>query len=165
MQTMQTFIRSQGATCAVLNIVLNPAIAWLGNREMAFVPLTGGNGILVDTIVTSVVLSVLVSLFVSSATGRAISEGKIAADEVRVSLAPMLARMPDQPWANGLLIGVAAAFVLSILFYLVFRAFGWPGLPFAAFAFSKAAYTPILGYVVTTIAIRQRVAKARNQTI
>jgi hypothetical protein len=34
--------------------VLNPAITWLGNRRMAFVPLSGDSGIIIDIAVTSI---------------------------------------------------------------------------------------------------------------
>jgi hypothetical protein len=42
---------------AVGNIMLNPAFAWLGNRELAFTPLTGGGSIIVDTAITKVKMS------------------------------------------------------------------------------------------------------------
>jgi YD repeat-containing protein len=38
MQSVRSYIRTQGMACAVINALLNPAIAWLGNRQMAFVP-------------------------------------------------------------------------------------------------------------------------------
>jgi hypothetical protein len=37
--------------------VLNPAITWLGNQRMAFVPLSGDSGIIIDIAVTSIVPS------------------------------------------------------------------------------------------------------------
>ena len=48
-------------------MVLNAAVAWLGNQRMAFGPIDGDNSIIVDTAVTSSVLSPLVSLIVMPA--------------------------------------------------------------------------------------------------
>jgi hypothetical protein len=41
MQIVRSYIHAQGVACAVINAVLNPAIGWLGNQQMAFVPLSG----------------------------------------------------------------------------------------------------------------------------
>jgi hypothetical protein len=56
-EPVRAYIRSQGIGAAVGNIVLNPAFAWLGNRELAFTPLTGGGSIIVDTAITKVKMS------------------------------------------------------------------------------------------------------------
>jgi hypothetical protein len=53
MQPVRSYIHAQGVNCAVINAVLNPAIAWLSNRRMAFLPLSGANSIIVDIAVTS----------------------------------------------------------------------------------------------------------------
>jgi hypothetical protein len=49
MQPVRSYIHAQGVNCAVINAVLNPAIAWLSNRRMTFVPLSGANSIIVDS--------------------------------------------------------------------------------------------------------------------
>ena len=64
MQPVRSHIRAQAMTCAVMNAVLNPAVAWLGDRRMAFGLLAGDNSIIVDTAVTWIALSPLVPLFV-----------------------------------------------------------------------------------------------------
>ena len=53
--SVRSYIRSTGMGAAVPNMVINPAIAWLLNRQMEFVPLTGDGGMIVDTAITSVV--------------------------------------------------------------------------------------------------------------
>jgi hypothetical protein len=40
-------------------MVLNPVVAWIGNRQMDFMPLSGGGSIVVDTAITSIVLIVV----------------------------------------------------------------------------------------------------------
>lgn len=56
-QSIKSYIRSQGIGAAVGNMVLNPAFAWLGNRQMEFMLLTGGGSIIVDTAITKVKMS------------------------------------------------------------------------------------------------------------
>ncbi len=77
MQTINSYIRKQGIICAVANVVINPALAWLTNRQMDFMPLSGGGSIVVDTAVTCIVLSLLVALFTASGLGRDLHAGHL----------------------------------------------------------------------------------------
>ena len=165
MQPLQTYIRSQGVACAVINAVLNPAMAWLGNRQMAFMPLSGDNGIAVDTAVTSIVLSLLVSLFVTPAVRRELNAGQLTVGEAVPREGRVLSRLPVQAWAVGLLIGIVAAIILTPLIFGVFHMMGAAGLPFAAFALLKATYTPALGYLVTRWVILRQVMVYRAEML
>lgn len=147
----------------MINAVLNPAVAWFGNRQMAFVPLAGDNGIAVDTAVTSIVLSLLVSLFVTPAVRRALGAGQLAVDETVSREGRVLAHLPVQAWSAGLLIGIVAAVILTPLIFRVFHLLGAAGLPFAAFVLLKAVYTPALGYLVTRWVILRQVMVHRAE--
>ena len=147
--SLRSYIRAQATSAAVINVVINPIIAWLANRQMEFVPLWGANGILVDTAVTSVVLSLLVALFVTRGVHRKFYAGHVAASDEFFRAERMLSRLPRRAWSLGPLLGVGAAFVLIPLTVLVFHALGFSGLPFAAFASFKAVYTAPLAFVVT----------------
>jgi multidrug efflux pump subunit AcrB len=149
MQPVRSYIHAQGMACAVINAVLNPTIAWLGNRRMAFVPLSGGNGITVDTAVTSIVLSLLVSLFVTPAAHREFRAGRLTTSDTVFSESGVLAHLPSKAWSFGLLIGVVAAAVIAPLMSGTFRVLGLHGLSFAGFAILKAVYTAALGFIVT----------------
>jgi hypothetical protein len=164
-QPVRSYIRSQGLACAVINVVLNPAIAWLGNRQMAFVPLSGENSIVVDTAVTSIVLPLLVSLFVTPAARRGLRAGQITGSDVVPWEGRVLSRLPVQAWSFGLLIGIVAAVILTPLIFGAFRMMGASGLPFAAFALLKAAYTPTLGYLVTRWVILRQVMHYRTEIL
>ena len=115
MQPVRSYIHTQGVACAVINAVLNPAIAWLGNRRMAFVPLYGGNSILIDTAATCIVLSLLVSVFVTPATRRELRAGRITRSDTGFWESSALAYLPSKAWSFGLLIGVVAAAVITPL--------------------------------------------------
>ncbi len=161
MQSVRSYIHSQGVACAVINAVLNPAIAWLGNRQMAFVPLSGDNGIVVDTAVTSIVLSLLVSLFVTPAAHRELRAGQLTGTETVFRETDVLARLPSRAWSLGLLIGLVAAAVITPLMFATFRVLGSAGLSFAGFVTLKAVYTAALGFAVTRWVILRQVLHCR----
>ena len=156
MQSVRSYIRAQGVASAVINAVLNPAIAWLANRRMAFVPLSGGNSIIVDTVVTCIVLSLLVSLFVTPAVHREFRAARLNESDTGFGESGVLAHLPSQAWSFGLLIGVVAAAIIAPLMFLTFRVLGSAGLSFAGFIILKAVYTAALGFVVARwVVVRQ----------
>src|SRR5262249_62064632 len=85
---------AQGVACAVINAVLNPAIAWLGNRRMAFEPLSGENSIIVDTAATCIILSLLVPLFVTPAAHRQLRAGQRTGRATAVWESSLLGQLP-----------------------------------------------------------------------
>lgn len=157
MQTLDSYIRTQGMICAGINIALNPALAWLGNRQMGFVPLWGENSMVFDTAVTTIVLSLLVTLFTTAGVRQAFLAGRISPAEGFPRTGGLLARLPKQAWLLGLLLGVGFACVLVPLAFGLFYLLGLSGLPFAGFAFLKALYTGLLGFAVTRWVILRQV--------
>jgi len=149
MQPVDAYIRTQGINCAVINMVLNPVVAWLGNRQMDFMPLSGGNSIVVDTAVTSIVLSLLVALFTASGVRQALHNGRVQVTDGSPRAGRLLSHLPRKAWALGLLLGLGIACVLTPLTFGLFLALGFSGLPFAWFALFKAIYTAPLGFVLT----------------
>jgi len=149
MQPVDSYIRTQGMTCAVINAVLNPVVAWVGNRQMDFMPLWGRNSIVVDTAVTSIVLSLLVALFVTSGVHRDLKAGRVKATNGFSRKECLLSRLPSRAWALGLMFGFGIAFVLIPLTLGLFHLIGLTGLSFAAFALFKAVYTGLLAFLVT----------------
>jgi hypothetical protein len=161
MQPVRSYIHAQGVACAVINAVLNPAIAWLGNRGMAFVPLSGDNSIIVDTAVTCIVLSLLVSLFITPAARREFRAGRLTASDTVFAESGVLAHLPSTAWSFGLLMGVVAAAVITPLTFAAFRLLGSTGLSFAGFIVLKAVYTAALGYAVTRWVILRQMLQCR----
>jgi hypothetical protein len=165
MQPVRYYIHAQGVACAVINAVLNPAIAWLGNRRMAFVPLSGSNSIIVDTAVTSIVLSLLVSLFVTPAAHREFRAGRLTgSDTVFWWENGALAHLPSKAWSFGLLIGVVASAVITPLMFGAFRVLGSTGLSFAGFVILKAVYTAALGFIVARLVILRQMLHCRTNS-
>lgn len=152
-EPIKSYIRSQGIGAAVGNIVLNPAFAWLGNREMAFTPLTGGGSIIVDTAITSVIMALVVTLFVASGTRREIAAGRIENYDSFLPDLRLLSWLPRNEWALGLTIGVGAALVVTPLIFILFSLLGVAGLPFVEFAVFKAVWTPLVAVVVALLVV------------
>src|SRR5512139_2404002 len=149
MQPVDSYIRTQGMSCAVINAVLNPVVAWLGNRQMGFMPLWGGNSIVVDTAVTSIVLSLLVAVFVTSGVRRDFKAGRVRGTNGFSRKGRLLSRLPSEAWALGLMFGFSIAIVLTPLTLGLFHLIGITGLSFVTFALFKAVYTGVLAFVVT----------------
>lgn len=149
MQPVDAYIRTQGIGCAVINMVLNPVLAWLGNRQMDFTPLSGGNSIVVDTAITCIVLSLLVALFIASGVRQALLAGSLSTTNGSPRAGRLLSHLPRKAWALGLLLGLGVACVLTPLTFGLFHALGSSGLSFAGFALFKAIYTALLGFVLT----------------
>lgn len=149
MQPVASYIRTQGMICAVINVVLNPVVAWLVYRQLDFVPLWGRNSIVVDTAVTSVILSLLVTLFTTSGVRQALQSERVKATGEFPRAGRLFSHLPKQAWPLGLLLGLGIAFVLTPLTFGLFQALGYAGLPLAGFALFKAMYTGPLGFAVT----------------
>ncbi len=49
MQPVKSYILIQATICAVINMIVNPFVSWIGNRAMRFTPLPS---ILVDMAIT-----------------------------------------------------------------------------------------------------------------
>jgi hypothetical protein len=160
MQSLRSYIRAQGAVCSVLNAVLNPAIAWIGNRQMAFVPLSG---IVIDTAITCIVLSMLVSLFVTPASRKEFRAGHLTGSDTQFAESGVLAHFPSKAWSFGLLMGVIAAVVITPLMFAAFRVLGSPGLPFWGFIILKILYTAALGFAATRWVILRQMLHCRAQ--
>ena len=148
-QTVHAFILTQGIICAILNMILNPSIAWLANRQMNFVPLTGDNSMVIDTAITSIVMPFLVTLFTTSGVRKALRTGTIEAEPGYPRPDSFLSRLPTRAWTLGLLLGILSACITAPPTVVVFSNLGFTGLPFTWFAFFKAAYTGPLSFLLT----------------
>ena len=155
-QAVEGFIRKVGVTAGLFNFVLNPLFAWVGNMAMADVPLTG---IAVDTAITCILMSLLVALFISPETRRALEAGILdAAGQPSTRAGRLLRHLPARPWKLGLLLGLAAAAVVTPCLVGFFTVLGVTSLSFFAFALLKAIYTPLLAYAVARWVILRHLA-------
>jgi len=160
LRDLYAYMRTQGTIAAILNAIINPALAWLGNRRMEFASLWGDHSMVLDTAATAVILSLLVSLFVTAGVRRELAAGRLAAAGASARTGSWLSRLPSNPWALGLSLGVALACILVAALLGLFQLMGIPGLSFAGFALFKVVYTSLLGVAVTRWVIRRQVLAA-----
>ena len=157
-QSLKRFIRKSGLIAGAFNLVLNPAFAWLGNRDMADVPLYAA--MLIDTAITCLAMSLLISHFVSADVDRAVRTGTIRPAAFCPHCPRWLSRLPARPWRFGLVLGGIVALTALPGLMLAFGILGVSSLSFASFALFKAIYTPPVAYVVTHWVILRQLSSA-----
>lgn len=155
---VERFIRKSCLSAAVCNLALNPALAWLGDREMTEHPLCPS--ILIDTGMTCLAMSLLIALFVSADVGRALRSGAIGTAEPPPRHPGWLSRLPARPWRLGVALGGILALVILPCLAIVFGALGISSLSFASFALFKAVWTPVAAWIVARWAILRRLSIA-----
>lgn len=148
-QSVDAFIRTQGFSAAIINMVVNPAIDWLGNQKMQFVPLQGDSCIIADTIITSLILSVLVALFSCAGIRGYLNAGGINASGGTSHIGKLISLLPKKAWVMGLVIGFCAILILLPVTIGLFHLLGISGLSFAGFTLFKAIYTGPLAFIAT----------------
>ena len=158
MQPVKAYILLQATICALINMIVNPLVSWIGNRAMQFTPLTG---ILVDMAITCLIMSTLIALFTVSSVRRDIKAGKIRADDRAVRAAGLLSRLPRSWWALGLLLGAGFASVLVPVTCGVAAILGLPGLTFGWLVLLKIVYTGAVAFAVTRWLILRQLEAAR----
>lgn len=137
------YVRGQIAGAALVNAALNPLVEWGLNRSKGFQPLWGGEGVVINMVLTSIILSVLVALFTARGVHHQLAAGRITA--MRAAAVP--ARLPGRAGVLGLLLGVGAAAAAVLVFWLL-DVIGVVGIPFWGLLVLKSAYCGVLGGLV-----------------
>ncbi len=162
MQSVKAYILVQATICALINMIVNPLVSWIGNRAMQFTPLTG---LLVDMAITCLVMSTLIAFFVVSGVRRDLKAGTIRADDRAVRAAGLLSRLPRSWWALGLLLGAGVAVVLVPVTCGVAAIFKLPGLTFRWFVLLKIVYTGPVAFAVTRWLILRQLEAHRPRNL
>ena len=158
-QSVERFSRKNGMIAGICNLVLNPAFAWLGNREMHDVPMFPA--IILDTGITCVIMTLLISLFVSADTKRAVESETIKATEYVSRRTRALTHLPARPWHFGITLGCIIAFLAIPCLMLAAHFLDMTSLSFFHFALLKAVYTPPVAYIVTHCVILRQLSSMR----
>lgn len=138
-------------------MIVNPAMSWLGNRDMQVTPLTG---VAMDMTITCLVMSTLIALFITLGLKRALKSGNIKANYA-ASSAGVLSRLPRSWWVLGLTLGLGFAIVLVPLSLGLLTLFGLSELPFWGLVILKILYPGTVAFVVTKwVILRQLQAAA-----
>ena len=145
MDATHSYIQTQATISAIINMIVNPAVSWLGNRDMQATPLAG---VAMDMAITCLVMSTLIALFITMGLNRALKSGNIEASDA-TSSAGVLARLPCSWWVLGLTLGLGCAIVLVPLSLGLFTLFGVSELPFWGLFVLKILYPGAVAFAVT----------------
>ena len=157
---LASYLRKQATGAAIFNVVGNPLIEWITNREKGFVPLWASDGMVVNIAVTSIILSVLVALFAARGLHKELHAGHIATGGGESPRAGrLLSKLPSRAWLLGLLLGIGVAAVVTLAFWLL-HVLDISGLSFGGFLVFKAVYCGLLGFVVARWVILRQMSEA-----
>ena len=140
-------VLEQGVGGAILNFVLNAAIAWGLFRSLATIPLWGSQSIAGDTIATGFILPFLTCMIVTPLARREVRRGRFGP----VALATqdsLLARLPARTWQRAVVIGLVGAGTAAPVMVLLLAAGGVTAMPFWPFIGFKATFAAALGAVI-----------------
>lgn len=124
-------------------------------------PLWGSDGIARNLAVSSVILSLLVALFAAGGLHRELPAGQISIGDGSPRAAGWLTPLPGQAWLLGLLLGLGAASLVIVTFWLL-DALGVSGLSFAGSMALTAFYCGSLGFLVARWVILRQIAGDRG---
>lgn len=144
----------QGAGAGVVNFVLNGLVAWACYRTLSSVPFFGSQGVVGDTVATSVILPVITCLISVPTIRRRLANGSLEPIWWTPSgrYYAMIYRSLENTLARGLVLGVASVVCAAIPVLVVMWAVPVPALSLREFLLFKATYAAVLGAVVTPIA-------------
>jgi hypothetical protein len=144
-------ILEQGVGAAVVNLVINGAIAWAMFRSLATVPLWGEQSIAGDTIGTTFLLPLITCLIVTPLARRQVHGGRLAPLGWRIGRYAMLDRLPATALRRGLVIGALSALFVAPLAILALSVSGVDSMSFGSFLIFKAIFAAALAAAVTPV--------------
>lgn len=145
---------------AVVNFVLNAAIAWLMFRTAASVPMWGQQSVASDTVGTGFFLPFLTGLIVTRMAQGRLRAGKLPALSWTRESHPVLTWLPRGTFQRAFRLGIAGAVVVSPPTVALLAAFGVVTLPLWSFVVFKASFAAALAAVVTPVIALWAIADA-----
>ena len=138
----------QSAVPALINFVLNGAIAWWLFRSATFVPFSGPSSITGDTLATSFLLPLLSCLVITWLIQRGVEHGELRPLVIVPEPGWQVWLSQLRPLRRGVFFGLAGVVLGGGPVCVVFARLGPPELSFWAFVWFKAAYAALLAAAV-----------------
>lgn len=149
LSSIYSYIHKQALTAALINMVVNPLLAFLINKNTESVALSG---ILVDTIITSIVMTWLVTVFSAADINRQLRAGRFE-NENLPRPGPVLSRLPRRGVLLGTVLFICTILIMITLTVSAFSLFGITELSVDKLALFKVIYTGPVAYIVARLAI------------
>lgn len=144
-------VLEQGIGSAVVNFLLNGAIAWLLFRTVEQVPLWGQQSIAGDTIGTCFFLPFFTTLIVTPLARGRVRTGSLMALPWTRETHPPLRWLPGGTVKRGLVLGVVTALLVGPLSVALLQCADVQELSFWRFVWFKAVFAAGLALIVTPI--------------
>ncbi|HEX6874489.1 MAG TPA: hypothetical protein VF165_02420 [Nocardioidaceae bacterium] len=141
---------------AVVNVVLNPGVAWLETRELDFV---SAARIAAYLVLATMVLCLLISTLGARRVHRELRSGHPTPHGGTAEEKRLLAKLPATPWLFGLLLGLAFA-VVAIVVIAVVELLDFHGFAFGTFVTFMVCYTGGLAFLVMRWTIVRQLMEA-----
>ncbi len=148
---LRFLLLEQGVGSAVINFLLNGAIAWGLFRSFERVPLWGQQSIGVDTIATCFFLPFITALIVTPLVRKRVQAGTLAALGWTRETHPALGWLPSGTAMRALVLGIVCALAIGSLSVWALGRLGVSELAFWPFVGFKAAFAAALAFVVTPV--------------
>lgn len=129
---------------ALVNMVLNPGVAWVTNLGWDFLPVPR---VAFYVTAVSACVSILVSVLGARRVRREVEERHHVPGGGTAWEKQLIERLPAKPVVFGAALGLAATVVVLVVFTVV-TAFGFSGFSIVAFSIVVSAYTGALAFVV-----------------
>lgn len=139
---------------AIINFIINGAIAWAIYRPMAAVPIWGERSIAGDTFSTAFLLPFFVCLIVTPLTHRKVRRGEIPALCWRRVSHPVLGRLPSSAILRALVFGIFCAISVASFTVFALGALGINEMALLPFLTFKSTFAAILAGVVAPVSAR-----------
>jgi hypothetical protein len=148
---LRFLLLEQGIGAAVVNFLLNGAIAWLLFRSVERVPLWGQQSIVGDTFGTCFFLPFFTVLIVTPLVRRRVTGGALAALDWTRETHPLLGWLPSGTGRRALVLGAVCAAVVGPPSVWLLGRLQVTDLTFWSFVAFKAAFAAGLGLLVTPV--------------
>ncbi len=149
LSSIDSYIHKQALAAALINMVVNPLLAFYINRSVDSVALSG---IIIDTIITSIVMTWLVTVFSAADINRQLHAGRFK-NENLPHPGPVLSRLPRRGVLLGTVLFIFTVLIMMILTISISSLFGIKELSAEKLALFKLIYTGPVAYFVARMAI------------
>ncbi len=149
LSAINSYIHKQALLAALINMAVNPLLAFLLNHNVDSVALSG---IVIDTIITSILMTWLVTIFSAADVNRQLRAGHFK-DEDLPHPGSILSRFPKRGVLMGMVLFVCTALVMVTVTFSIFSLFGITELSVGKLALFKVVYTGPVAYVIARLAI------------
>jgi hypothetical protein len=144
------------AITALVNLVVNAAIAWLSAADATRVPLwatpiIGGPSTTTDTVGTLFLLPLITNLFVTTGVRRDVRRGRLTPPHNTESVYPILRLLPHSGTRRGVRLGACCVAALAPAAVAILIATDSGGLSVADFVLYTAILGVALGALVTPV--------------